>query len=104
MTTKFKLIPDPTFKATVSIPRPGLDPAAVEFTSNHQPRAESGALTASRTTMDDASYVMSIASGWELKEKWTRDNVSTLLNNFHGAAKAIAASYIAELTGTKIAE
>jgi hypothetical protein len=37
---KLKLIPDPSFTATVPIPIPGGEPANVKFTFKHRPKAD----------------------------------------------------------------
>lgn len=102
--SKIKLIPNPTFSVAVAIPVAGSEPINVTFEFRHRTRDELEKLTATMAAMQDVDYILHIASGWELKEKWTKDNVATLLNHYHGAARAIARKYVHELTGTPIAE
>jgi len=96
---KFKIVPNPTFKAQASIPIPGADPEKVGFTYKHRTRKEFKAYMESMTEgdgKDDVDLVMDTVTGWELTDEFNRENVTTLLENYHGAARAIVDTYIDE--------
>ncbi|HEY6643661.1 phage tail assembly chaperone [Povalibacter sp.] len=96
--TKIKLIPDPTFDATVHIPVPGKeDPTPVRFTFKHRNTDELQKFI--RKERSDVDYVLEACEGWELDDAWNRKNVAALLNTYHAAARAIAVTYLTELTG-----
>lgn len=96
---KFKIVPDPTFKAQAAIPIPGADPEKVGFTYKHRSRREFKAYMedmAKDDGKDDIDLVMDTVTGWELTDEFTRENVEKLLDNYHGAARAIVDTYIDE--------
>lgn len=97
-----KLISDPTFKASVSIPVPGKGAVPVEFEFKHRTVSALNAFLADGKDIPDVDYVLSIASGWEFTDPFTKKNVATLLDSYAGAARAIARTYIEELTGQKL--
>jgi len=97
--TTIKLKADPTFEAPVLIDVPGRsDPVAVKFTFKHRTKDEF-AKFAEKLDRSDIDSVMAVAVGWEFTDEFNKKNVSTLLENYHGAASAIANTYVRELLG-----
>lgn len=100
---KISLEPNPTFDAVVSIPRPGLDNASVRFTFRH--RSRTAVLTwvesIGKDEKVDIDQVMDVASGWELDDTFTRENVALLCENYGGASRAILETYLRELRGAR---
>lgn len=100
MTAKFQLQPKPTFKATVSIPRPGEADGELTFTFRHKPIKELSALE----TMDGKSsvdFLDSIIEAWALPDTLSRENIEVLLDNYPSATRAIISTYYKELTGNR---
>lgn len=100
MTAKFQLQPKPTFKTTVSIPRPGESDGELTFTFRHKPIKELSALE----TMDGKSsvdFLDSIIESWALPDELSRDNIEVLLDNYPSATRAIISTYYKELTGNR---
>ncbi|MEN7429157.1 phage tail assembly chaperone [Chromobacterium sp. TRC.1.1.SA] len=91
----------PTFSASVSIPQPGGAGAEVVLTFKHHTRTELRGLAEKLGSMPDIELVQQIATGWDLVDAWTPDNVRQLLENHHGAALAIWNTYVQELTGLR---
>lgn len=106
--TKFVLTPNPTFKHPVQIPVPGGKTEAVVFTFKHKKRAEFKSFMESlgptdekgreRPVRTDVELVMEIASGWDLKDEFTVENVTDLIDNYMGSGRVILAAYVEELT------
>ncbi len=101
---------NPTFTAKVGIPIAGGKTETVKFTFKHRTRSEFDAFTASMRPRDgdestglerDVEYVIAVASGWELADEFNKDNVEVLLQNYYGAAAAIATAYTRELIAAK---
>lgn len=100
MTTMFKLQPNPTFKATVSIPRAGEKDGQLTLTFNHKPLkalAEMEKLE-DKTALD---FISEIVAGWALPEECTSENLGVLLENYPGAMSAITRTYYNELLGNR---
>lgn len=98
---KLSLVASPTFKAKVGIPVAGGDTVDVEFTFKHRTRKELGEFIQPGDERGDLDTVMACATGWELVEEFTRDNVETLIENYGGAALAIYLKYLDELSGQR---
>lgn len=99
---KLKLQPDPTFKAKVEIAVPGATPASVVFTFKHRTRQEMERFLPSVTQMeDDAQLIMAVATGWELADDFTEENVKALADSYISAPAAIFEAYLKELTGAR---
>ena len=97
-----KLQPAPKFRAKVAIPVPGGDPVPVEFEFVHRTKSDLEAFLASADKRPDVDSVMETVSGWELSDKFDRDNVARLLDNYHGAARAIAQVYLEQLMALRL--
>jgi len=98
---KIKLEADPTFKAKVPVPIPGAGFADVEFTFKHRTRKAAQAWIESITEQTDAQIVMDAASGWELDDTFTAENVERLCENYAGAGLAVFEVYVKELRGAR---
>lgn len=99
---KLSLTQSPTFKAKVSIPVPGDKAAEVEFTFKARTRAEFKEFIEGLTDREDADVVMDIASGWDLEDAYTKENVEKLTQNYLGAARAVIEKYLSELTSARL--
>lgn len=110
-----KLKANPTFHEKVGIPVHGSsDPVDVDFEFKHRTRTEFAAFckelderTAAADTTEavldaDVWYVMQVAVAWELTDPFTEDNVRELLQNYQGAASAIAGKYTNALMQVKL--
>ena len=95
---KFKLDPDPVFRAKVSIPVHGGKSAEVEFGFRHRTRDELYEFMKGIEKMEDVAIVMAVAASWELSDPFTEENVRKMLQNYMCSGKAIASRYIDELT------
>ncbi|HCI6019538.1 TPA: hypothetical protein NPN74_001580 [Klebsiella quasipneumoniae subsp. quasipneumoniae] len=100
MATEFKLTPNPTFKATVKIPRAGDGDGELTFTFKHHPLNELAdkEKLEGKTALD---FITEIATGWALGDEFNRENLETLMNNYPGALKAITETYYRELLGNR---
>jgi len=99
---KLKLQPAPTFKGKVTIHVPGQKPGDVEFIFKYRDRDEQREFFDSIGGMDDTDFIMAMASGWDLEDAFTRENVELLVKNFNLAAKAVWEKYAEELTGARL--
>lgn len=97
-----KLKADPTFKATVPIPIPGGEPVNVVVTFKHRTVVQLAEFEEWVEGKPNREVVMSCVIGWELDDEFTPDNVDRLLDNYHGAARAIAKTYIRELAALRL--
>lgn len=97
-----KLDADPTFKAKVGIPVPGRGTVDVEFTFKHRTRDEFTEFLDQKKDIPGVEYVQEVANGWAFKDAFTPDNITRLLQNYHGALHAIATTYTRELIGARI--
>lgn len=103
MASDFPLSPEPTFKAKVDIPTPGKKPLKLEVTFKHRDIDEF------KTFMDgignydtDTDAIMDIATGWDHKLPFERDNVEKLVKGYIGSAGAFLTKYIQENTGARL--
>lgn len=95
---KLKLTPDPTFKAKVGIPVAGGGIDQVEFVFKHRTRDELDAFLRRANELRDAALILEVASGWELADGFTEENLTKLVQNYIGSPKAIFEKYLDELT------
>lgn len=107
---KFTLIPNPTFKIDVTIPRAGAEDGVLTFTFKHKTRADLEVLeknlreetekqveSGKHSNGPMVAFVCDIADGWALPEKFTKENVLVLLDNYPRAFDSIALAYTREL-------
>lgn len=109
-----KLKANPTFHEKVGIPVHGGDSVDVDFEFKHRTRTEfaafckaldekmAGANTADEIVDADVWYVMQTVVAWGLTDTFTADNVRELLQNYQGAAGAIASTYTQSLMQVKL--
>ena len=100
MAAKFKLKPNPTFKADVTIPVPGDEPGIVTFTFKHRPIKELADLEKVEGK-HISQFLLEITEGWALSDEFNQSNVETLLDNYPRAGEAIMKAYYAELLGNR---
>lgn len=91
----------PTFVATVEIRRPGED-GPMKFRGIFKHRTKDQFAAFAQASKDapqpDLDAVLDVLVGWEeMAEEFSRDNVASLLQNFHQAADDIARTYVREL-------
>lgn len=99
---KLKLQPDPTFKAKVEIPVPGGAPVGVVFTFKHRTRQEMERFLASVEELpDDAALIQAVATGWELADEFTEENVRVLVDSYIAAPARVFETYVKELAGSR---
>jgi hypothetical protein len=99
---KLKLTADPTFRAKVPVPIPGAGTADVEFTFKHRTNKELQAyIEAIESDQPDTKIVMDVASGWDLDDTYTAENVEKLCESYAGAGLAVFQTYVRELRGAR---
>lgn len=98
---KLTLKANPTFRAKVGIPVAGASPVAVEFVFKHRTKSELEKFVQSRADVSDVDSVMDFVEGWDLEEKFDREGVEILLENYAGAALALYLAYVDELLQAK---
>jgi hypothetical protein len=94
---KLKLNPEPTFKAKVAIAAAGSDVDPVEFTFRHRTRDEMTAFFKASEDLRDAKLILEMATGWELADAFTEENLNKLAQNYITAPQAIFEAYVSEL-------
>lgn len=99
MATKFRLQPNPTFKADVSIPRAGEEDGKLTFTFRHKPFKDVGPECLEGKNAVD--FIMDITEAWALPEAFSRENMEVLLDNYPGAFNAITTKFYSELMGQR---
>ncbi len=98
-----KLKPDPTFVTAVKIPAPtGEIAIKVEF--KHMAKDEYTAFIKQEREnhRSDEDTIMDLAVNWfNVEGDFTRENLRQLCQQYHGAASAICATFIRELTQSR---
>lgn len=123
MTTEFTLIPNPTFSATATIPRAGLEDGEVKFTFKHHTPVEikdklrdmkAEEVKANKNKKEEegeektlnydfaSEYILWIAEGWALPDAFTKANIITMLQNYPRAYVAITGAYNDELIAFRV--
>ncbi|CAM4018314.1 phage tail assembly chaperone [Serratia silvae] len=111
---EFKLNPKPTFKADVTVPRPGDEDGVLTFTFKHKKRTQLELLEKSlRETLEQqsetgvysnepmADFLMEICAGWALPDEFNRENMLVLLDNYPRAFDSIATLFTRELMAAR---
>ncbi len=112
----FKLQPNPTFWAPVSISIPGeAEEGTIEIEFKHKTKKELAAYLRPAPTKaaakgadkpadpdavakKDLADMLSIVADWKgLDAPFTADNMASLIESYHGAAQAIIGAYLAAL-------
>ena len=99
---KLKLTASPTFKSKVAIPVPGGKPADVEFIFKGRTKDQFKEFVEGIGDREDADVIMDCASGWELDDPFSKENVEQMIQNYIGAARAIIGKYMTELTAARL--
>lgn len=103
MASDFPLSPEPTFTAKVDIPVPGKKPLKLEITFKHRGMDEFKEFIDKMGDYEsDTDTLMDIASGWDHKLPFERDNVEKLVKGYIGSAGAIITKYMQENTGARL--
>ena len=91
---KFKLQPDPTFKAKVAIPVPGevKDPE-VEFTFKFRDSDELQSWWEQSKEKELVLCFLEAVVGWELSDEFNEDNLRLLGNRYMGSLHRILETY-----------
>ncbi|WP_016672516.1 phage tail assembly chaperone, partial [Yersinia pestis] len=88
MAVKFTLVPSPTFKVDVTIPRAGLDDGILTFTFRHMPVNE--VINMEKVEgQSGLDFAEKFIEGWALPEVFSRENLEVLANNYPKAIEAI---------------
>lgn len=99
---KFKLQPEPTFKAPVEIPVPGDGLVKVNFTFKYRDRDAMKAFLAKvsdpESQMTDEELIEEMCAGWELTDPFERASIELLVKNYIRATSAIFDKYLDEHT------
>ncbi|SIQ99818.1 phage tail assembly chaperone [Pseudacidovorax sp. RU35E] len=98
---KFRLKAAPTFDAAVKIPLPGGEVGEIVFTFRHRTKAELDAFMARLQTLTDPEAILEMASGWDLEEPFTIENVVVLLDNHYAAPRQVVDVYVSQLFQAK---
>lgn len=99
---KLRLVAAPTFKAKAPIPIPGGSPVDVELIFTHRTKTAFEEWRKASEGKGDVELVMEMATGWDLEDPFNIESVTTLLNSYHGAARAISTAYAKELLGARL--
>jgi len=100
---KLTLVAEPTFKAKVAIPVAGLSgPVEIIFEFKHRTKSDLAKWMEGAKDRLDIDSVMGTVVGWGFDDEFSRDNVQLLLENHHGASRAIASKYLSELMALRL--
>lgn len=100
---KFKLTigPMPDFKLPVKFTLPNGEEARIVFTVKHKKAAEIQELY-KREEMKDHEFITAIASGWDLEDDFTPENIAALVDYYPASALALMGSYLGALAGQRV--
>lgn len=99
---KFKLKPDPTFKRKVGLTTHDGKVVEVEFTFMHRTREGVKKLEDEIKGLDDVAVIQLVATGWELEDEFTADNLRTLADNYLSASVEVFHEYVRALNGARL--
>lgn len=99
---KLTLKPNPTFVSLVLIPVAGEAPARVAFTFKYRTASELASISSDiQEAKSEVDSVFLVASGWDLDDEFTPENVGLLVDQRPGAARAIFETYFKEVYGVR---
>lgn len=102
MSAALKLQAAPAFEAPVKVPVPGQEkPTVVRFTFRHRTRKALAEWIAVKDRTD-VEAILEMATGWELSDPFDADNVGELVENYHGAARAVFDTYVEQLAQVRL--
>lgn len=103
---KLSLSANPTFKAVVGIPVPGVTATSpVEFVFKHRTRTalktwrESIDLDADGVTVE---HIMDMASGWDLDDAFGAEAIGAMLEEYPASGIVILVRYMQEMTDARL--
>lgn len=99
---KIKLAPLPDFKLPVTFTMPDGEIGEIVFTVRHLKAKEVQALYDSENLVTDSEFIMKLATGWNLEEEFTKENATTLVEFYPGAALALTGAYLGALAGQRV--
>lgn len=98
----FKIIPNPSFTATVKLSIPGGTTAAVDVEFKHFSRKALQALFESQGSKGDADFLSEIMVGWSgIDATYSKETLATLLDNYPAAGAEIFEAFRNELLEAK---
>lgn len=100
---KFKLQPNPTFKALVSLTVPGADePAQIEVEFRHLGRKAAGEYFAAAVDKPDVEGLGGLIVGWDGPDApYSIESLALLLENYPASAAELVDAYRRELLEAK---
>ncbi|MFZ4537817.1 phage tail assembly chaperone [Propionivibrio sp.] len=99
----FKLEPNPTFFAPVSIHVPGQGLGTFEAEFRHLAKAERDTFHAGLGETTNLDALAGIVTGWRgIDAPFSRDNLERLLDEYQGAVDALFKAYFTELYGAAV--
>lgn len=101
---KFKLKPNPTFKAKVEIHIPGeASPGVIVFDFKHKNRDELSELFGEAgKDLTDEELIMRIAANWDVEDTpFSAEAITGFLQDHHSAGNAVVRTYLDELKGAR---
>lgn len=99
---KLKLVANPTFKAKVGIPVAGGEPVEVEMVFKHRTKSDLDKFMSSREDKTDVESFMEMVDGWDLEDKFNKESVGLLLENYIGSALATYRVYVDQLVQARV--
>ena len=98
----FKIKANPSFWATVLIPRAGEDPQPLQVQFKHRRRDEIGQFVEDAKGKKDDDLIPELVVGWrDVEVEFSTEALRDVLQEYPGAGAAIVASYFSELTEAK---
>jgi hypothetical protein len=89
-----KLKPNPTFAVPVEIPTPSGKPDKMSVVFKHKTVPEYQEWLATLNDAKSEDVIFGIIAGWsEIDTEFTKENLSELLSNYHGADMAFYRAY-----------
>lgn len=98
---KLSLKIDPTFPAVVTIPKAGGESVQIKLTCKHRTKDQFNEFTKSRADKSDADSILDMATGWDLEDAFTAENIEAMCQNYIAAPLEIYRAYIDQLVGAK---
>ena len=98
---KLILAVSPTFPATVTIPKAGAESVTLKLICKHRTKAQLDEFIQSRADKSDADSILDLATGWDLDDAFTAENIETMCQNYIAAPLEIYREYLSELTKAK---
>lgn len=98
---KLSLEVSPTFPLTVTIPKAGAEPVMLKLTGRHRTKTQLDEFIKSRADKEDAASILDMATGWDLDDAFTLENIEMMCQNYIAAPLEIYRAYIDQLVGAK---